>query len=90
MKKLFVMIGVGMGLAACSINPVTTIKTDNPQIQAEYLATIDGCRVWRFDDSRPVYVVTCPGSSTFRTEWYEGCGRSCTRRVEAITAKRED
>ncbi|PZU95508.1 MAG: hypothetical protein DI527_00435 [Chelatococcus sp.] len=78
----------GLALAGCEKDPVATQQTDNPEIVARLLATVDGCRLWSVSTGeRKVYLARCDAASS-RVEWQETethfypCGKStCTQIV---------
>lgn len=69
MMRLLVAL-LGLLLIGCAADPVERAKTDNPDVRAEILTTVDGCRVYRLYDGndRRIYFVRCPGSMT-QTSW---------------------
>lgn len=80
-----------MLLTGCAKSPISTQRTDNPAVQSSLLATIDGCRVWRFEDGgRLHYFARCAdGSRGIELTYSESCGKNCTRQVDAsIIAER--
>lgn len=53
--------------AACTAEPISQVPTDNVSITAAHIATIEGCRVYRFrDGGYDRYLTTCPGSVSAR------------------------
>lgn len=78
-------LAAALALASCSKDPIETRRTDNPNISAELLVTIDGCRVYRFYDERAVYVTVCQPSSKSASVVYshlEVCGKNCWVEVQ--------
>lgn len=63
-------------IASCSKPPETT-HSAGLEFKVDKLFTIDGCTVYRFEDSRTVYFTNCSGS----TKYSETCGKNCTRDV---------
>lgn len=75
-------------LTGCAKEPVSTARTDNGGINVELLFTHEGCRVYRFYDSRYHYFTDCRGSVV--STWTENCGKNCTRTLEEEIATRVD
>ena len=52
-------------LAACTAGPITTDRTDNPEITLDLLLTSpEGCRVYRFVDAGQYrYFAACPNAT---------------------------
>jgi len=73
-------------LAACYSDPIERRTTDNPNIDVSLLLTVEGCRVYRFEDARAVYVTICGDKRTASTasSHYESCGKSCTHTVDDV------
>ncbi len=85
MNRLYVVLAAQL-LASCSAKPLSSEKTDNPEVRADYLATIDGCRLWRVNTGdRDVFLARCTNRNTTSTQWDESCGKACTRHELVLT-----
>jgi hypothetical protein len=88
MRTLVTLTAVALALASCGQDPVSTQRTDNPNVPVGILFETDGCKVYRFVDAgRYVYFTNCAGTTTaFHTE---SCGKNCTRTVPQAVTTRE-
>ena len=79
-KRAAVIAALAVVLAACGNDPVSTSKTDNPNVPVALMFDHDGCKVYRFKDAGEyVYYSNCQGSTTaFHTE---SCGKNCTKKA---------
>lgn len=72
-------------LAACSKPAMSHLSTDNPEITVEKLFTVDGCTVYRFDDSNTHYFVKCTTPSSVESTSMRGK----VRVVDTITSNNQ-
>jgi hypothetical protein len=81
-----IVLAAALILGGCSAKPLSSEKTDNPEVRADYLATIDGCRLWRVNTgNRYVFLARCTDRNTTSTQWEESCGKACTRHEMVLT-----
>ena len=74
------MAAVAAVLVACGEDPVSTARTDNPNVAVSKMFEHEGCKVYRFKDAGEyVYYTNCPGS--VQSARVESCGKNCTNRV---------
>jgi hypothetical protein len=67
-------------LAGCGVAPISTSETGNPNMQAELIAVVDGCNVWRLNDVRYVYLYRCPdGAGSSQYDYTVSNGKTTTR-----------
>jgi hypothetical protein len=85
MRRFLFVAAAAALLAACEKPAIGCAATDNPNLVVSHLVTIDGCRVYRFEDGgNNRYLTACPGGSVSASH-SESCGKGCTRtRVEEI------
>jgi hypothetical protein len=79
-RKNIAALGVGItvlfAFAACEKAPVSSSKTDNPEITVELLFENDGVKVYRFhDQGRAIYYTDARG----KTAWSVSQGKAGTR-----------
>lgn len=87
MKKLLSLLALA-ALGACAEEPISRQGTNNPNIAAEYLFAIDGCKVYRFyDEGYARYLATCPGGAAQTSSEYRIQSGKTTihRQTEAMT-----
>jgi hypothetical protein len=77
------MVLVALALAGCAEEAVSVSSSNNPNVPVSLLFEHDGCRVYRFKDAgRFHYYVTCAGrAERTQSEWFEYCGKKCSRTV---------
>lgn len=75
-----------LALSACSAEPMETTSTTNPEVPVSLLFEKDGCKVYRFYDTRTHYFVKCENSSSDSTISTEHCGKGCVRDSEINTS----
>ena len=68
-----------VALAACAKDPVSVAPTNNPDVSAALLFSVDGCKVYRFEDAGAYrYFATCPNSTVMSSHTVQ-CGKTrCT------------
>ena len=68
MKKL-IFIPLITLLSACVTTPISTSKTDNPEVRLALVCTTpEGAKVYRFWDSGHfVYITVLPGATSYHT-----------------------
>lgn len=59
-------------LSGCYANPISTIKTDNKDIDVKLLFSHEGCSVYRFEDAGTHYYTNCGETISIKT-----CGKGC-------------
>ena len=75
--KIATALTLAVMAAACTAEPISQVPTGNVSISAAHIATIDGCRVYRFrDGGYDRYLTTCPGSVSGRQTVATGKGHS--------------
>lgn len=63
MRRKFLMLAlVPLVLVGCEKPAQTAQRSGN--FNVEFLFEIDGCKQYRFQDSRSVYTMVCPGGSS--------------------------
>jgi hypothetical protein len=85
MGERIAVVATALLLAACQVKPIESRASDNPEVDVSLLVTIEGCRVYRFEDSRTVYVTICgdrPASTA--SSHTESCGKNCYRTVDDV------
>jgi hypothetical protein len=65
-------------LVGCAKDPIYKTATDNPEMAVSLLFTHDGCKVYRFYDSRRVYFSDCRGSVSHETQTHTNTGKTHT------------
>src|SRR5258705_7508210 len=87
MNRLYAIL-VALLLTSCGAKPLSSEKTDNPEVWADYLATIDGCRLWRGNTGNH-YVFFSPGANHYTTspQKDESHGKSCLRHQLGLSGK---
>lgn len=72
-RLLAALLPLSLMLAACGADPIATANSGNPDVQANLIAEVDGCRIWRIRDGneRKVYMANCAEGDA-RTEWTTG------------------
>jgi hypothetical protein len=74
-------------MVSCTTDPVSTTKTNNPDVQVDLLFVHDGCSVYRFYDSgHYIYYTVCDGRSS-TTAWQQQQGKISIP-TEVQTAKK--
>lgn len=69
-------------LAGCYADPVSTARTNNPQVPVSLLFEHEGCKVYRFTDAgRERYFANCPNQTSVDGSYRTTCGKGCTRYV---------
>lgn len=73
-------------LAACTAEPITTNRTDNPEIALDLLLTSpEGCKVYRFEDEgRHRYFAACP-NATVMSSHTEAAGKMIVTVPEEVS-----
>lgn len=66
MNPLFAAL-LSLTLFACLEDPIETQHTANPNFNVSLLFEFDGCKVYRFVDSRAVYFTKCGSTHTTYT-----------------------
>ena len=83
--KTISAIAAAVLIAGCSPKPIETRKTDNAEVKAELIATVDGCRIFRLSNGwTSMYFAHCPLNAT--VQWDETCGKGCVKRVQSLSA----
>lgn len=82
--KTFILIFTAILLVSCENEPVSTHNTDNPNIKAEYLFSIDSCKIYRFEDSRTHYICICPNNQSVTDTYTVHHGKSSTTYEDEI------
>lgn len=77
MKQITIVLAMLM-LAGCYNKPEINAPATNGDFEVQKLFTIDGCTVYRFNDSVPRYFTKCVDARS-ETTWWEGCGKNCSR-----------
>lgn len=70
--KYLSIIFAAMLLVSCGNEPISTSSTNNNEFEVELLFEHDGCKIYRFYDSRYRYFTTCKGE----VSWSEKSGKS--------------
>lgn len=85
MKKT--LIAITIFLSSCTAQePVSTEKSNNPNLPVAHLFDIDGCRVYRFrDNGRYVYFTNCDGSTQSFNQ--ESTGKTSTLVPVTVTTR---
>ena len=77
-----------LALVGCQAQPIGPAQTSNPGVTADLIARIESCNLYRlYDGANRVYMASCSRGET-RIRWEEGCGKGCTRPIEALTLDR--
>jgi hypothetical protein len=70
-------------MTGCQKTPIAQVQTNNRHIDLQLLFEVDGCKVYRFEDSeRSVYLTTCAG----RVSYDHRVGKT-TQHMESITGQ---
>jgi len=71
-------------IAACDKNGTPTpVAGAIDSFEVTYLFTVDGCKVYRFEDGYKHYLTTCTGSVSTQ----QHCGKNCTYPDETQTVR---
>lgn len=75
----FVIALICLVLVACTEPAESTVASSNPNISVEKLLTVDGCTVYRFQDSGlNRYFSNCKTGHSEVT-YQQNCGKNCQR-----------
>ena len=86
-RLLGLCVGI-LALPACYVPqpPVTSSRSNNPEISVQTLFTHDGCTVYRFFDAGYHYYARCDAAhATVATMSTVSCGRNCRRQEDIAT-----
>ena len=67
MKKSILAIAALL-LTSCTHPAIDTTSTNNSNFKLEYLFSVDGCKVYRFEDYHYHYIAICPTAEGHTSE----------------------